>query len=95
MPKSISASARPLVADQRSAIHKEAELTPPAAPLGYAAILSIKKVCSVFNFSRQTFWRLRKGGLGPTVLKVGRRRVITLEAAREWAAQRLEAPNNP
>jgi predicted DNA-binding transcriptional regulator AlpA len=39
------------------------------------------------NLSRATFYNLAKQGLAPKTMKVGRRTLITAEAAAEWRAR--------
>lgn len=46
--------------------------------------LSIKQFCQQNNISRNLFYTLIKEGLGPRMMSVGRRRLISIEAAAEW-----------
>ncbi len=41
------------------------------------------------RISRSMLYKLIKQGLGPRIMKVGRRRLISIEAAAEWR-QRME-----
>jgi predicted DNA-binding transcriptional regulator AlpA len=56
-----------------------------------------KKACSILDFckehaiSRAHFYNLVKRGLAPRTLRVGRRRLVSDEAAAEWRRM-MEAP---
>lgn len=45
---------------------------------------SIKRFCESHDISIPTFFRLRKIGKGPKVIKLGRKVLISREAAAEW-----------
>ena len=45
---------------------------------------SIKEFCKDHKISRLLFYTLMKEGLGPKMMQVGRRRLISAEAAQEW-----------
>ena len=45
---------------------------------------TVPQFCGVHNISRAFFYQLRKNGSGPQVLKLGRRTLISGEAAAEW-----------
>ena len=45
---------------------------------------SIGEFCSLHDISRSLFYALREKGEGPRVMKVGRRTLISAEAAAEW-----------
>ena len=46
--------------------------------------LSIKMFCEQNNISRNLFYTLKKAGLAPKMMEVGKRRLISIEAAAEW-----------
>ena len=48
---------------------------------------SVTQFCAVHSISRAMFYVLRKQGKGPRTMKVGRRTLISKEAAREWRAR--------
>jgi excisionase family DNA binding protein len=50
---------------------------------------SVSAFCAAFGIARSTFYRLLQNGEGPTVYHVGRRTLISVEAADEWR-RRLE-----
>ncbi|MGF6665302.1 hypothetical protein QF000_006970 [Paraburkholderia atlantica] len=65
-----------------------AESTPP--------VLTIEEFCERYRIERGLLFRMRRDGRGPDVLQLGRRVLITLEAAREWEVRmtrRGEASN--
>lgn len=45
---------------------------------------SIEEFCQVHSFSRAKFYLLVNEGLAPTIMKVGRRVIISMEAAAAW-----------
>jgi hypothetical protein len=58
---------------------------------GEADAYSISEFCRRHAISRQFFHTLRKTGLGPQVLRVGRRVLVSKEAAAAWRAERAAA----
>lgn len=50
---------------------------------------SVAAFCAAFGIARSTFYRLLQNGRGPTVIHLGRRTLISVEAADEWR-RRLE-----
>jgi excisionase family DNA binding protein len=48
---------------------------------------SIKEFCFQHDISRSKFYDLIKNGLAPKMMQVGRRRLISAEAAKEWRVQ--------
>lgn len=52
------------------------------------AAYTVQEFCQAHGgFSRPFFYSLVKQGKGPRLMKVGRRTLITAEAAAEWRAQ--------
>lgn len=51
---------------------------------------SVAEFCAAHGISRATFYNLLKRGLGPRIMKLGSRTLISTEAAAEWR-QRMEA----
>jgi predicted DNA-binding transcriptional regulator AlpA len=54
------------------------------------AAVSIAEFCAAHSICRATFYNLVKRGLAPVTLPVGRRRLISAEAAEAWR-RRMEA----
>ncbi len=52
---------------------------------------SVIKFCKAHNISRSMYYKLRKQGQGPKLMKVGRRRLISDESAAKWR-QQMERP---
>jgi hypothetical protein len=57
-------------------------------------VYTIKSFCSHYGFTTVHLWMLRKEGRGPRVMKLGRRVVITKQAALEWEAAMEEKPED-
>ncbi|MFK4724842.1 putative DNA-binding transcriptional regulator AlpA [Bradyrhizobium niftali] len=51
---------------------------------------TVQQFCADHNISRATFYNLLNEGKGPTVMKVGTRTLVSVEAAAEWR-RRMEA----
>lgn len=45
---------------------------------------SIENFCKTHDLSRSAFYDLQKVGKAPAIMRVGRRVLISAEAAREW-----------
>ena len=45
---------------------------------------SINEFCKMNGISTSFFYKLQSQGKGPRTMKVGKRTLITTEAAREW-----------
>jgi hypothetical protein len=54
-----------------------------------AILYSISELCEAARISRGMYFKLKKQGLGPREVSLGRRVLISEEAAREWV-RRLE-----
>lgn len=54
---------------------------------------TIAGLCSDHHISRSFFHKLIKEGRGPRLMKIGRRTLISAEAASEWRAK-MEADTN-
>ena len=57
--------------------------------VGKRSCLSVAEFCAEHGISRALFYLLLARGDGPKVMKVGRRTLISAEAANEWRS-RLE-----
>lgn len=53
------------------------------APSSHAAA-TIAQFCAAHNISRTHFYELIKQGKGPRQMKVGRRTLVSAEAAADW-----------
>jgi hypothetical protein len=64
------------------------KLPPPPMP---RLALSITDFCQAHGISEAFFYKLKKGGEGPRMMKVGTRTLITFEAASDWRREREAA----
>lgn len=55
---------------------------------------TIPEFFDAYSISRSKFYEMRKAGSGPRIMKVGRRTLISVEAATAWR-RRLEASSKP
>ena len=73
-------------------IRKNRSTLPAAASCGSAAVgdplaLSVVQFCERHNITKPTFYELVKRGTAPRIMKVGRRTLISIEAAADWRRQ--------
>jgi predicted DNA-binding transcriptional regulator AlpA len=54
--------------------------------------VSILHFCRTHGISRATFYNLRKRGEAPIVMKVGKRTLVSLEAAESWRRRMENLP---
>ena len=47
-------------------------------------VMTVMEFCEAHKFSPAFLYKLWKAGTGPRSVKIGRRRLITYEAAAEW-----------
>jgi len=52
---------------------------------------SIKEFCEAHSISKETFFKMRHRGIGPTEMRIGRRVLISDESARAWRRAREQA----
>jgi hypothetical protein len=65
-----------------------------AARLDRAA-WSIVEFCERNGLSRSMFYRLKRLGIGPRIMTVGERQLISVAAEREWQLEREQAAYEP
>jgi hypothetical protein len=70
-------------------IRDGAERSADARPLPVA--YSILEFCKAHRISQAFFYELKRAGLGPREMIVGRRRIISGEAAADWRRARAAA----
>lgn len=54
---------------------------------------SVDQFCKAHNISRAKFYQMLKNGTGPLIMKIGKRTLISNEAAQKWRAE-IEAISN-
>lgn len=57
------------------------------------AAFSVENFCAAHGFTKPTFYKLQREGIGPRIMRVGRRVLISTEAAAEWR-RAMEARSN-
>jgi len=57
-------------------------------------VFDIRTFCESNKISRAFFYQLQKAGNGPRIMKVGRRTLITPEAAADWR-KKMEHQSTP
>ena len=53
-------------------------------------VLTVEQFCEAHQITKVLFYAIKKVGVGPRIMKVGRRTLITLEAAAEWRSRMEE-----
>jgi len=69
---------------------KEKSVTQQDPPV-FATAFTIAEFCRAHRMSQTHYFALKKDGLGPDEMEVGRRRIISFEAAARWRAAREAA----
>lgn len=54
---------------------------------GFRPVYTVAQFCNDYSISRTHFYQLGKDGRGPDLMKVGRRTLISAEAAARWRKQ--------
>jgi hypothetical protein len=57
-------------------------------------VLTVSEFCNSHRISHSKFYEMLKAGYGPRIMKVGRRTLISVEAATAWR-RRLEESSKP
>ena len=82
--------ARPEVTGKRPTVTASAyNKVPPIR--GPPLAMSIKEFSAEHRISEDMFFKMRRAGWGPAVMRVGSRTLISHEAAAEWRRSREEA----
>ena len=68
------------------------ELPMRRGPLPARAAFTVPEFCEAHRISQAKYYEMKKEGWGPVEMEVGRRRLISFEAAAEWRRKR-EANN--
>jgi len=63
--------------------------TGPPPRLAY----SIREFCAATNISAAFYFELKRAGLGPREMALGTRRLISVDEAKRWAAERTAVSN--
>jgi hypothetical protein len=78
----------------RKATSKKADKGPSVTqkpPPAFATAFTIAEFCRAHRMSETHYFALKKEGLGPDEMGVGRRRIISFEAATRWRKAREAA----
>jgi hypothetical protein len=59
-----------------------------------ALAMSIRAFCALHDLSEDQFYKMRREGWGPAVMHVGKRTLISHEAAAAWRRAREQAATN-
>lgn len=59
------------------------------------AAYSVREFCEAHSLSRAFFYKLRDQGMGPQIMKLGRRTLISREAAQQWRQRTTEGDLPP
>jgi hypothetical protein len=62
-----------------------------ASAMSQLLAFSIKQFCALHGISLDFYFKLARRGLGPRVMWVGARTLISIEAAADWRAERERA----
>lgn len=62
-------------------------------PYIHSHTFSVDQFCKIHNISRAKFYQMLKEGTAPRIMKVGKRTLISNEAAQKWRSD-IEALSN-
>ncbi len=65
-----------------------------ASPLSEMETYSVETFCKAHGICKGHFYNLLSEGLGPNIIKLGRRTLISKEAAAEWR-KKMEQQSTP
>jgi hypothetical protein len=60
----------------------------PRGPPPPRAAFTVSEFCEAHRISQAKYYEMKKEGWGPIEMEVGRRRLISYEAAAEWRRKR-------
>jgi hypothetical protein len=60
----------------------------PRGPPPARAVFSVREFCRAHGISQALYYQMKKEGWGPAEMSVGRRRLISYEAASVWRRER-------
>jgi hypothetical protein len=52
---------------------------------------TVKEFCAAFRISEDMFWKMRRAGWAPALMKVGSKVLISTAAAEQWKREREAA----
>jgi hypothetical protein len=87
-PKRKAAAPARKAASARKAVTPARKAAPAAIPIGAYSIASF---CLAHALSQAMYFKMRAAGEGPDAMAAGRRRMVSIESASRWRAQREEA----
>jgi hypothetical protein len=64
-----------------------------SAQQGQHAAYTVAEFCQAYRISRSKLYQLWDADIGPRVLKIGAKILITIDAARDWQRERETASN--
>jgi predicted DNA-binding transcriptional regulator AlpA len=67
---------------------KQRDITSPQRQDPPALALTIPEFCRSHGISQAFYYELQKDGRGPRTMRVGRRRLISVEEAQRWREKR-------
>ena len=77
---------------RRSNVTKPTHERPmPCGPPPPRAAFTVPEFCEAHRISQAKYYEMKKEGWGPVEMEVGRRRLISYEAASVWRRQREQA----
>ena len=84
-----SAAGRSTPDPRRSNVTKPThERSMPRGPPPPRAAFTVSEFCEAHRISQAKYYEMKKEGWGPIEMEVGRRRLISYEAAAEWRRKR-------
>jgi hypothetical protein len=76
---------------RKATSRKKAESVTQRPPPAFATAFTVSEFCRAHRLSATHYYELKKNGQGPNEIEIGRRRIISFEAAARWRKAREAA----
>ena len=83
--------ARPEVTGKKTTVPARADTKTPPPIRGPPLAMSIRVFCALHGISEDMFYKMKRDGWGPKVMRVGSRTLISDESAAAWRREREAA----
>lgn len=74
----------PVNTGQSDRVQHRLEEVPKGASNNYHEAFSVQQFCDAHGIGRNLFYRMLAEGTGPSIMKIGRRTLISRESAAAW-----------
>jgi hypothetical protein len=72
---------------EHSPVRQRRQAQPKTRPPASRSAFTINEFCAEYRLSRSMLYRLWRDGIGPRFIEIGIKKIITVEAAADWAVE--------